>query len=239
MIGAPVSADSVPGGASIKNVKVIIVGVQDGTPAQTAKLQPGDELVDFATIKAAQDFIAKNKGQEIALNIKRDGDNLSVKATPSTNPGGGKGALGIAMDEIGIVRLPIHKALWEGTKATYYKIIVIAGALFNFISEAVRGGVGFDQVAGPVGIVSATGSAAKLGLTFVLNLIALLSINLAIINILPLPALDGGRLLFLLIEKIKGSPVNPKISSLVHGIGLVLLLTLMAIITYHDILKLI
>lgn len=239
MIGAPVSSDSVPNGANIKNVRVMVVGVQDNTPAQVIGLKPGDELIDFPVIKEAQDFIAANKGKEITLRYRRDGEELVAQVTPSVSPEAGKGALGIAMDEIGIVRLPIHKALWEGTKATYYKIIIIGSALFDFISQAVRGAVGFDQVAGPVGIVAVTGSAAKLGLTFVLNLIALLSINLAIINILPLPALDGGRLLFLLIEKIKGSPVSPRFSAMVHGVGLIILLALMAVITYHDILKLI
>jgi regulator of sigma E protease len=143
------------------------------------------------------------------------------------------------MDEIGIVRLPIHKAIIEGTKATYYKTIYIAEAIFNFFAEIIKGNGGFDQVAGPVGIVSATGSAAKMGFAYILNLIAMLSINLAIINMLPLPALDGGRLIFLLIEKIKGSPVNPKFSSIVHAVGLALLLLLMGVITYHDIVKLI
>lgn len=239
LIGAPVSTDSVPAGAQVKNVRVMVVDVQDGTPAKDIGMEPGDEVIGFVSVKEVQDFISANKGKEIEVKYKRGGEVFTSRATPVVNPGAGRGSLGIAMDEIGIVRLPVHKAVWEGTKATYYKTVIIGEAIFGFFAEIFKGEAGFDQVAGPVGIVGATGNAAKLGLTFVLNLIALLSINLAIINILPLPALDGGRLLFLLIEKIKGSPVSPQFSSMVHGIGLILLLALMAIITYHDIVKLI
>jgi regulator of sigma E protease len=239
LIGAPVSTDSVPAGAQIQNVKVLIMDVQDNTPAKSIGLKVGDELIGFSNIKEVQNFINSNKGKEIEIKYKRDGKDFSAKATPVVNPSSDKGSLGIAMDEIGIVRLPIHKAIWEGTKATYYKVVFITQAIFNFFSQIFKGKAGFDQVAGPIGIVSATGSAAKMGLTFVLNLIAVLSINLAIINILPLPALDGGRLLFLVIEKIKGSPVSPKFSSIVHSVGLALLLLLMAIITLHDVIKLI
>ena len=115
---------------------------------------------------------------------------------------------------------------------------MVALSLFNFVVGAIKGTVGLNAIAGPVGIAGIAGSAAKFGFVYFLSFIAFLSINLAIINILPFPALDGGRLLFLLIEKIKGSPVNPKISSVVHGVGMAILLTLMLMVTYRDILKL-
>jgi regulator of sigma E protease len=94
------------------------------------------------------------------------------------------------------------------------------------------------EVAGPVGIVSLTSQMTQLGLVYVLQFIAIISINLAIINAIPFPALDGGRLLFLLIEKIKGSPVNAKIERLANSIGFALLIILMIFITFRDITKL-
>ncbi|HDH03953.1 MAG TPA: RIP metalloprotease RseP, partial [Candidatus Campbellbacteria bacterium] len=158
---------------------------------------------------------------------------------PSINPGEGKGSLGIAMDEIGTVNLPFYRAFWEGLKMTYNITIAVGVSIFYFISNAARGLAGFGQIMGPVGIVGVTGAAAKLGFGYLLGFIAMLSINLAIINILPFPALDGGRLLFLLAEKIKGSPVNYKFSNMVHTIGLIILIMLMLAITYKDIMRLV
>jgi len=172
------------------------------------------------------------------LQYKRGGEASSVFVVPDVEPKKGNGSLGIAMDEIGIVKLPIHRAIWEGAKTTYNLTIIIAVSLFNFVLDAFRGLAGFEQVLGPVGIVGVTGTAAKLGFGYLLSFMAMLSINLAIINILPFPALDGGRLVFLLIEKIKGSPVNPKFSSMVHAGGFILLILLMFAITYKDIIRL-
>jgi regulator of sigma E protease len=92
--------------------------------------------------------------------------------------------------------------------------------------------------AGPVGIANITGQAARLGFAYLLQFTALLSLNLAIINILPFPALDGGRILFLLVEKIKGKPVRRDVEAIIHNIGFILLITLIVFITYKDIVKL-
>ena len=94
------------------------------------------------------------------------------------------------------------------------------------------------EVSGPIGIAVLTKQAANLGFVYLLQLVALISLNLAVLNLIPFPALDGGRLLFLGIEKLKGSKVNPKIENMVHSVGIVLLLALVALITYRDILKL-
>lgn len=239
IIGTPMSVSSVPPGAEIKDPKIFILQVQEGTSAELAGLKMGDQLIDFKSVKEVQDFINKNKGQKTDIRYQRGKDIFVVSVTPSANPEEGKGALGIAMDEIGIVKLPWHRSFWEGVKTTYELIITVATAIFYFFYDLIRGLAGIEQVIGPVGIVGTTGTVAKLGFSYLLNFIALLSINLAIINFIPFPALDGGRLLFLLIEKVKGSPLNPKFSNIAHSIGLIILLILMATITYKDILKLI
>ncbi len=145
----------------------------------------------------------------------------------------------VAEPEIVIAKFPWHAAFWEGIKATVKFTGAIAVGIFYFIKDAILGLADFSQIMGPVGIVGVTGEAAKLGFGYLLAFTALLSINLAIINSLPFPALDGGRLLFLAIEKIKGSPINYKFSSIVHAVGLAVLLILMLAITYKDIMKLI
>ena len=252
-LGMPVGVSSAPKGAEIKNQKVVILEVAKNSPAEQAGILAGDELAGFSSVGEASSFISRNAGKEIEIKLKRNDRHLagkppsggltakadfSVKITPRINPPAGEGALGIAMDEIGTVKLPIHRAVIEGTKMTYNVVVGTAVSLFYFVVGAIKGDVGLGAIAGPVGIAGIAGSAAKFGFVYFLSFIAFLSINLAIINILPFPALDGGRLLFLLIEKIKGSPVSPKISSVVHGAGMAILLTLMLMVTYRDILKL-
>lgn len=239
MAGMPTSVGTVPQGAEIMGKKVVILEVQENSPAKTAGLQPGDELAGFNSVEEAQKFISDNKGKEIGINYQRDEKNFSVKLTPRINPPAGQGAMGIAMDEIGTIKFSWFRSIWEGLKTTYFLLIAVAQSIFYFIYNAVKGAGGWEQVMGPVGIIGVTGTAAKFGFVYLLGFISILSINLAVINILPFPALDGGRLLFLLIEKIKGSPVNPKVSGIIHSIGMALLLILMLAITYRDILKLI
>lgn len=238
LAGMPIGASSAPKGAEIKNQKVIILQIAKNSPAESAKILAGDELVGFSEIKEASDFINNNAGKEIEIKLKRNGEFFLAKITPRINPPKGEGAIGIAMDAVGTVKLPIHKAIIEGAIVTYNTVVGTAVSLFGFIVGAIKGTVGLNAISGPIGIAGIAGSAAKFGFVYFLSFIAFLSINLAIINILPFPALDGGRLLFLLIEKIKGSPVSPKISSVVHGAGMAILLSLMLFITYRDILKL-
>ena len=143
------------------------------------------------------------------------------------------------MDTIGTLKLPVHKAVWEGLKLTSNLTVSTFVGFYKLISQAVMGKGDMSAVTGPVGIVGVVGDAAKFGFIYLLSFTALISVNLAVINLLPFPALDGGRLLFLLIEKIKGSRINPKIGNIVNMIGFGLLMVLMVFITYHDIVKLI
>lgn len=239
LIGLPTSVENISSSAKVSNIRVVIVNVIENSPASISGIKPGDELIGFNKASDFQSFIEVNKGKEIEIKYKRGNDIFSGVVTPRINPPAGQGAIGVALDTVGNVRFPIYSAIWEGLKATYYTVINVSVSIFYFIVNAIKGAAGFESVTGPVGIVGATGVAAKMGFSYLLSFIAFLSINLAIINIIPFPALDGGRLLFLLIEKIKGSPVSPKVSSIVHGIGLIILLLLMVAITYHDILKII
>ena len=107
------------------------------------------------------------------------------------------------------------------------------------IGYLVTGNLNLNALAGPVGIFGIVGTAADAGIWSVLSLIALLSVNVGFINLLPLPAFDGGRLLFIIIEKIKGKPVDPRLENTIHAVGFFLLMALMLLITYNDIIRLI
>lgn len=238
-IGAPVSSSAVPAGTGLKNTGIVIVQVVKNSPAELSGLKPGDKLITFSRIEDVQNFIENGTGKEIELRYQRGKVFSSVVLTPRANPPAGEGAIGIAMDEIGLLKLPFYAAVWEGAKTTYNLTAGTATAFFNFIADAFKGKPVLDAIAGPVGIVSITGGAAKLGFVYLLNFIAFLSINLAILNILPFPALDGGRLVFLLIEKIKGSPVSAKFTGITHSVGMIILMFFMLLVTYHDIARLI
>jgi regulator of sigma E protease len=147
--------------------------------------------------------------------------------------------IGISMDEIGTAKLPMTMALSEGMKLDWSITKGTAVGLYGLIKNAIIGKGSLSSVTGPVGMVSIVGDAYKFGWAYLFSFAGLISVNLAIINLIPFPALDGGRLLFLLIEKIKGSRINPKIANLTNLIGFAILILLMVVVTYHDIIKLI
>ena len=115
--------------------------------------------------------------------------------------------------------------------AIFKQMIVVLKSLFT-------GDLSLNKLSGPVGIYSIVDQYKEQGLNSLLYLVALLSVNVGIINLIPLPAFDGGRILFLIIEKAKGSPINPKVENMIHSIGFILLMLLMIYITFNDILNL-
>lgn len=250
LIGAPISLDNPDiSGGILEEKGVIILQVQEQTPAEKAGLRSGDyllrfiskdnEILDISTVAEVQNFIEKNKGAEIQIEYSRSEKKLSAKAVPSLKPEAGKGSLGIMMDRVGLIKLPFFKAVVEGLKDTIRLTAIIAKALVNFFADLFTKQEMLSQVAGPVGIAGIVAGAAEAGFSHIFQLIALLSINLALINIIPFPALDGGRLLFLAAEFIKGKPISQKNANLAHNIGFAILILLMLAITYQDISKII
>ncbi len=236
--------------ALAKNIQIQIVAIAHDSPAEKANLKLGDSIEGFSAkgeisplwggeeVSILQGFIGENKGKEIILKIKRGEENLEIKTIPRVNPPEGEGALGVALAKTGIVSYPWYQSIWLGVKSAFIITWEIIKGFFGLIKNLVTAGKIPQEVSGPVGIAVLAGQATALGFVYLLQLVALISLNLAVLNLIPFPALDGGRLLFLGIEKIKGSKVNPKIENAIHSVGIVLLLTLVALITYRDILKL-
>jgi regulator of sigma E protease len=227
--------------------KTLITDVLSDTPASTAGLQKGDVIlgadkVDFNYVGDLVAYIDQNKGTEIVLKIDRDGQTISAPLTPRLNPPPGQGAMGVGISYEGIENQityqPFPAALVTGlyetaryVGLTFYMPVAILRNIFPV--EAAR-------PTGPVGIYQQTGSAVDAALTLnwwfpVLWFTAVLSTALAVTNLLPLPALDGGRILFILIEAIRGKRVAPEKEGAIHFIGLAVLLTLMLVISYYDI----
>ncbi len=242
MIGLPQSTDTLGKNAIVSTPEVMVAQVLPKSPALVAGLKEGDAILRInnevvATEKELQDAIAKNNGQVTNVLIKRGSAEQTLTVTPLAIDGG-RATIGVAIFSAGLVRYPFFSAIWEGAKTTGWMIREIFSAFGGLLANLFQGHKVGDQFAGPVGIANITGQAARLGFSYLLQFVALLSLNLAIINILPLPALDGGRILFLLIEKVKGKPVKKEIEAAIHNIGFLLLIALIIFITYRDIIKL-
>jgi len=147
--------------------------------------------------------------------------------------------VGISMESTALVQVPWHRAFIEGAKTTYNVTVLTAQGLYGFVTDAFTGRADYQQVSGPVGIVGLVDDASASGFSYLLFFTALISINLAVINILPFPALDGGRILFIIIETITRRPIPPKVANALNLGGFALLILLMIVVTYQDILKLI
>lgn len=229
----------------VKNITVRIVGVANGSPAEAAGVEAGDVIfaltgpnskrADIKSIQEVQGFIEGFKGQEIAFFMKRGNEIIEKNIVPRMNPPEGEGALGIAMARIGEVSYPFYLAPLKGIESTAVFARETIRGFGVIVKDFLTTGKVSEGLAGPIGIAVMSGQAQKMGFLFLLQFVALISINLAIINVIPFPALDGGRLLFLAIEKIKGSPVRQKYEKIAHTVGFALLILVMIFITFRDI----
>ena len=251
MSGLPTSVGSEIAGTKLSDVHLVVVSVLSKSPAENAGLKIGDKIISISLPASSnstdyidnpnpdqvQNLIAtRNSGGGIAVKYDRAGKENYVIVNPDLI--GGKPAIGISMDMIGTAKLPFFTALWQGMRLDWSITKGTVVGLYTLIADGLRGKGSFASVSGPVGMVGIVGDAYKFGFAYLLSFAALISINLAIINLIPFPALDGGRLFFLLIEKIKGSRINPKIANMANMIGFSILILLMLLITYHDVVKL-
>lgn len=240
MVGLPQVLGDLHSSAKISERKIQIVEVLKNVPAAEAELEAGDIIVSvagetFATTGELQNFVSKREGQVLTYAIKRKTEIIEKDIKPEIIGATGDAGIGIGIAETGIVRYPVHIAVWEGVKITVYLTMAITMAFYDLIKGLVTGaGVSID-VGGPIRIAQITGDAMRMGLAYLINFAALLSINLAIINAFPFPALDGGRIVFLIFEKIKGKPVRREVEAALHNIGFALLMILIVLVTYKDI----
>ena len=237
--GLPASADF---SLQTQNNHTVITTVLPSSPAAVAGLKSGDTVISLSrggvsselTPEALSLFIARSI-EPVTFVVERGGQ----VSTKIVNPENGividRPAVGISMDVIGIVKLPPHKALWHGLKTTFLLTKLTGQSIGNFIFQALGGRANLSGITGPVGIVGMVGDARELGFTYLLTFTALISINLAVINLLPFPALDGGRLFFVGIEAVTRRSVPPRIFNMVNTAGFALLILLMLLITIQDV----
>lgn len=231
-------------GVPLPSDKVIISEVVPNSPAAVGGLIAEDRIVSIngQKISKTDEFITTtkaNRGKEVSLVVLRNGKEFTVNVTPRLNAPKNEGAMGVAITTIEVKKYTWYEAPIYGTiEAAKFSWMILAG-LGTMVSDLVTSGAKPEGVAGPIGVAQLTGEAVRAGWFAVLWFTALLSLNLAVLNILPIPALDGGRFFFMVIEMITRKKVSPKYEAYAHGVGLVLLLSLMALITILDVTRLI
>jgi len=234
---SPVTLDPATlGGKQTK--QVVVVGVEDGSPAAAAGLRSGDMINGFASADELVQYINANRGSTVALTINRGQSSLQVDVGLRTDQK--EAGLGVELGGQGVrVRLGLGGALLAAAREIVGFAVLIAKFIWSIISTLfIHGKLAKEaqDVAGPVGIYTFTGQAVKLGFVYILQWIAILSLNFGLLNILPFPALDGGRAVFIVLEGIvRRKLVRQEVESVIHMIGFVLLIALMIAITFREI----
>jgi regulator of sigma E protease len=232
--------DTLPSSAHLRNVAVGILEVADQTPASAAGLKAGDTIFQIngqavTSTDQVQILTKQDAGQPTVYTIKRGSSTFEKTITPRVNPPAGEGSLGIALGSIGLVSYPWYQAPIKGFTATVNLIVLTLTTLGSILVQFAQTHHVNVALSGPVGIAVLTKDVTALGFIYLLQFTAILSINLAIINAVPFPALDGGRVLFLLIEKIRRKKLPMKAEAWANSIGFLLLILLMIAVTVKDI----
>lgn len=230
-----------------QNISVMVLSVIKDSPSDMAGLKEGDNIlaiesenkkITLPSVIEVQKIIAES-GEVVKIDYKRGNATSTAEIIAKDGLVEGRKAIGISMGLVGTVKFGFFDSFIQGAKLTYMATINVAGGLYTFIAGAFSGKSGLlSQVTGPIGIAGMVGQASDIGLSYLLGFIAMISINLAMLNLVPFPALDGGRVLFVLIEVVIRRRIKPVIANWLNLTGFVLLMALMLFITYKDILRL-
>jgi len=247
-LGAPTAISDEEDGNLI-SPKVQIAAVAPNSPAEIAGIKPGDtiaslklkiknEKLKITKVKEVQELIEKYKGEEVVLTIERGKEIFETSLVPRVSPPEGEGAMGVALVRTAIKSYPWYQAPIQGIIATGNLTVAVIQGWAQALVLATKGEPTGVQLMGPVGIFDLFAQVGQLGINYFLQFIAIISIHLALFNILPIPALDGGKLVFLGIEAVRKRPISPKMEQQITAVSFVLLITLIIWVTIKDITRL-
>ena len=214
---------------------LVISDVEPNSPAAAAGFAQGDIIKNFSDSQGFIAFVDAHRGQPIAVDILRGSKELNINVVPRTMTGANEGAIGVYLEDAGHPGENIFAAFWDGMKTTGAIAWLTIAALGQLIKQLFLHGSLLAGVVGPVGIFGVAEETGKIGATYFIQFLGIISVNLAVVNLIPFPALDGGRFLMTIIEKIKGSPVPEKVEGWINGLGFAFLLVLMALLTIRDV----
>lgn len=255
MIGAKAPIEDFPLEYS-SNPSVLITGVAKGSPAEIAGLKAGDEILGLqsgvsanSTTTSTSTLRTANVREQIVQStstlgvvVSRKGVVQSFITTPKDGINGvqsGQKGLGIMMADVATVKLPLGSAIVAGFQQTVFITKEITSNTFDFLVRIFQGKAKSNEVSGPVGIATHVGEAARLGWVYLANLAAFISLNLAVLNLLPIPALDGGRIVIVILEAIRRKSFKQKFLQTLNAASFILLILLMVFVTFQDVIGLI
>ncbi len=226
--------------SSLTDLHTYILDIAPNSPAATVGIQPFDRILSIEgqenpLIEDVQRITSEHRGQDVTIELDRAGQHLTKEVAARENPPEGQGSLGVSLAATGLHKTSWWKAPGVGVERTFQMTAAIVKGFATIITQLFQGQSVGGSVTGPIGIAMYTNQAAKMGTSYFLEFAAMISINLALINILPLPALDGGRILFVLVELIFRKRISGKIESWAHTAGFALLIVLMILITLKDV----
>ncbi len=222
--------------AEMKNLQIGVDGLVKDYPAEKAGVKAGDVIVsidnkNFANADELRMYVRANPGKKFQVQIQRLNQNLQIEIESLKNPPADQGPTGMSLTSFGKLTVPWYVAPWVGLKAAAIQTANIFSGLYSLIT----GKIGLNNVGGPVKIAQLTGEVGRMGAVYLMQFTATLSLNLAILNILPFPALDGGRVFLLLVEKARGKRNNQKLEQWINTVGFVFLILLMILVTIKDV----
>jgi len=225
----------------VEPAQVMVQAISKDSPADKAGLAYGDTILslDGQAVVSTENmitYIQAHQDDEIAVVVQRVEEQLTYNLTPELlRETDEYEQIGLILADAGIIRYPWYVAIYKGFIAGAIGVINIVFSFYIVIKNLILGQGLVFEVAGPVGIAVMVGDSLRLGVNYLINLTAMLSLVLAVINILPIPALDGGRILFIGIEKLIRRPVPIKYEQMAHTIGFVLLMALIVVVTWRDV----
>ena len=219
----------------VPSTEPIIGSVSPDWPAARAGLQQGDRIVSIAGVPVEswsdlQQVVGQNSDKPIDFLVNRDGAELVISITPKIDEDSNRAMIGVAAYS---VRYNVFRSLYLGAK----EMIWFTGEIISVLVNMLTGKMAAEG-AGPIGMVVMVGQVARTGIVNLLSFAAIISIQLGLFNLLPIPALDGSKLVFLTLEGLRGKPIDPDKENMVHFIGFVLLMGLLIIITFKDLQRL-
>jgi len=242
MFGVPAQLESLPADARVRNEQVQMTDVMASSPAEKAGILPGDYLISVQGQPVTKMADAKDRLAEASKNLKpysvtveQDGARKDLFVTPVFLSEIQRPGIGISMADVGIVQFPFFQAIGQGFRVAWGYTETIAVSLYGLVRDLFVQHRLTSEVSGPVGIAVVTYRIVHQGVWNILQFTALLSLNLAVINFFPIPALDGGRAVLIVMEWLRRKKIHPKFEANLHRIGFALLMILIVLVTVHDV----